>query len=142
MENSCMISAASRNLWKPAFQGSVNKTPRQIEREGVRNASNNNDDAKTNFCDKRKEKNIQTNEESDSSSSLEDEELRLHYKIHRSFNIPTIWGRHLKENSVPPKHNDCGDVTHDVFMHEIADILAYKLPYSVEHEKGLKGQSV
>lgn len=48
----------------------------------------------------------------------------------------------MQENSVPPKHNDCGDVTHDVFMHEIADILAYKLPYSVEHEKGLKGQSV
>jgi len=51
----------------------------------------------------------------------------------------------LQENSVPTKENDCGDVTHyddDALMHEIADILANKLPYSVANENGLMENSI
>lgn len=76
--------------------GIVISEPRKIEIEGMWNVPNNNDQAESNFRHKGKEEMIQTNEESDSSFSSEDEELRL--ALHNSpiFQYPLqFWKRHL-----------------------------------------------
>jgi hypothetical protein len=59
--------------------------PRQSKIEGMKNVSNDNDDVESNILDKGKEKKIQTNEDLDSLSSWEDEELGFALQ-----NFPTL----------------------------------------------------
>jgi len=66
--------------------------PRKIKIEGMWNVSNNNDDVESIALHKGKEKMIQTNVESDSSSFSEDEELRLALQNSLIFQYPVQFG--------------------------------------------------
>ncbi|KEH33821.1 hypothetical protein MTR_3g051375 [Medicago truncatula] len=101
----CMTSKKSRRKgrktqvpWDERCKN-VEYSPKNKRRtkKGMWNVSKNNDDVEFNALHKGKEKMIQTNVESNSSSFSEDEELRLALQKIVDLSISTkIWGRHLK----------------------------------------------
>jgi hypothetical protein len=62
--------------------------PRQSKIKGMKSVSNNNDDVESHILDKGKEKRIKTNEELDSLSSWEHEELGFALQNSQLFQYP------------------------------------------------------